>query len=829
LDPTAGTLARSIFFAVLLAAAFGCRPAETAQSAFDKVTQELDQGDVSGALRDINKAFESYGGETPEWNWRFRVLKAQILVSAASPKEALALLAGELPSDLQTKDVAVRRVLVQGVAYRYAQEFQESEQKLAEAQRLAASYQPQLTGQILIAQGVLEIDEHEYAKAESTLRHALGDSRQQKNGQQEARALVNLARLSILEGHFTEGIDQSQAALGLSRSLHLQSTEATLLGNLGWCNEQLGDFENAVDFFKQAAESSRRLGLTGNNFYWQGTLAQAYQELRDYDSAQSLLQTTVENARRLDSKQTLTENLNALVRLALKKGHVDLAQQYIQEALQVEQSSQDHSGSVESHVLSARIAAANKDYTVSEMAFREVLQDPHTEIALRWEAEKGMADVHEAQGRPGLADREYQQALRTFGAARSTVDRDDLRLSFFARGIELYSDYIEFLIAHHRPDDALRVAELSRALTLAEGLGQTQEHGSAPRSQLQPQQLAGRFRATLLFYWLGENRSYLWAITPTNFRNFQLPPASEIDSLVKAYRQAQLDGRDVLESSGEEAQKLYKILIEPARKLISPVSRVIVLPDSSLYSLNFETLIVPDPQPHFWIEDVTVTTANSLTLLAAAAARPATKEKKLLLIGDASQASAEFPALRQAPQEIGTLEKYFPEFQRTLLVKDKATPTAYLASNPGNYAYLHFVTHGTASRARPLESAVILSREKNDDSFKLYARDIVQHHLNAQLVTISACNGSGTRAYSGEGLVGLSWAFLRAGAHNVIGALWEVSDASTPQLMDTLYNGLSHGDDPATALRNAKLAFLHSDSPYKKPYYWAPFQLYSGS
>ena len=77
--------------------------------------------------------------------------------------------------------------------------------------------------------------------------------------------------------------------------------------------------------------------------------------------------------------------------------------------------------------------------------------------------------------------------------------------------------------------------------------------------------------------------------------------------------------------------------------------------------------------------------------------------------------------------------------------------------------------------------------------------------------------------------MGLSWAFLRAGAHNVIGALWEVSDASTPQLMDKLYDGLNRGQDPASALRAAKLSLLHSDSVFKKPYYWAPFQLYAGS
>ncbi len=96
-------------------------------------------------------------------------------------------------------------------------------------------------------------------------------------------------------------------------------------------------------------------------------------------------------------------------------------------------------------------------------------------------------------------------------------------------------------------------------------------------------------------------------------------------------------------------------------------------------------------------------------------------------------------------------------------------------------------------------------------------------------MTISSCYGSGTRAYSGEGLVGLSWAFLRAGAHNVIGALWDVSDSSTPRLMDEMYEGIQQGKDPAQALRAAKLSLLHSTDSFRRPFYWAPFQFYTGS
>ncbi len=175
------------------------------------------------------------------------------------------------------------------------------------------------------------------------------------------------------------------------------------------------------------------------------------------------------------------------------------------------------------------------------------------------------------------------------------------------------------------------------------------------------------------------------------------------------------------------------------------------------------------------------------------------------------------------------IEKHFGASDLTVYMQASATPQTFLASRPEQYAYIHFVAHAVASSQVPLDSAVILSSQEGKDSFKLYARDIIQHRLRARLVTISACYGEGTRSYNGEGLIGLSWAFLRAGAHNTIGALWEVNDASTPQLMDYFYAELKKGRSPAAALRTAKLALIESNKVLKKPFYWAPFQLYGPS
>jgi len=127
---------------------------------------------------------------------------------------------------------------------------------------------------------------------------------------------------------------------------------------------------------------------------------------------------------------------------------------------------------------------------------------------------------------------------------------------------------------------------------------------------------------------------------------------------------------------------------------------------------------------------------------------------------------------------------------------------------------------------KPLDSAVILARDAN--GYKLFARDIVHHPIAARLVTISSCYGAGKRTYVGEGLVGLAWAFLHAGAQQVVAAVWDVSDAATPDLMDAMYAGMNAGRDPATALREAKLKLVRGKGAYARPRFWAPFVVYSG-
>jgi len=787
------------------------------------------RGDMPAALHATDVALERLHSKETESHCRFQVLKAEILDVQGREREALALLQEELPPSLATSESAVRRKYTQGSANASLGLMEEADGELAEAEALAKIYHPELLGEVALMYGTVQFMKGAAPAAEAAYNKARELAREERDPFLEAAALSGLGVATTMEGHYDESIAWNRAASELARSVGATGSLARTLGNTGWSYAELGDYETALTFYQQAEEMSAQSGLVGGQTYWLTAIAWADQGLGNDTSAEAILNKALLLARAQDDKGTLAQCLNQLTWIALGTGRTDLAEQYNQEAARLEKKGIEPRTTIDSTLLRGVIAASRGNYLEGEKFFLAVIQERQASEYQEWKAQAELANVYAAEGLDDKAEKEYRVSLATIEDARASVRSPELRLSFLFNTIRFYANFVEFLISRQRIEDALQVVELSRARTLAEGLGTVPKTLSFPLRDFHPQKVARRRNAVLLDYWLAPQQSHLWVITPTKISCVTIAKQSEIEALVNDYRGAMQDGKDLLAGGGVAGQRLYSMLVAPAKQLIPPHARVIVLPDASLYRLNFEALIAPSPEPHYWIEDVTVSMASSLTLLGSSAPGSPPKGKSLLLVGNTEQPNGDFPALGQAPTEMKNIEKYFPDDRLRVLEGREATAKAYLESQPERFSYIHFVTHGTASVRHPLESAVILSPDGS--SYKLYARDIVQHHINAGLVTISACNGAGARPYSGEGLVGLSWAFVRAGAHNVISALWEVSDVSAPQFMDSLYAELTRGKDPATALRDAKLAMLHANANtvFRKPFYWAPFELYAGS
>jgi CHAT domain-containing protein len=815
----------------------GCGQPPTRTAIYDGIESKIQQGQLDEATSEIARARRRYEAYGPEWAWSFRVLEAHVRIYGREYKKTLEILGDPFPPSLRTTDLAVRKNIYEAVAYRLAQQYDVSQASFDRAISLAEQYQPKLLAEVLNSEAILQSDQKQYAEAEATSRQALLLARQERNEGQELSALASLAATDVLTEHFDEALEWNQAALKLANALGRNDTAKLITANIGAAYFYLGDFENAEPLFRQAADQYGQRKLYDYQAHWLMDEAECYYQAGDYRQAEEILLLVLKISRQLDAKKALTECLNDLAEVALETGRVETAEQYSNEEAEIERAGLDRSATMDSQLIRARIAAGKREYADAEKLYLGVISSQAAQVPSKWEAQARMAKLLDEEGRTSAARTQYKEAISKIESARAARVREEQRFSFLSTSIEFYEDYIDFLVAHGRREEALNVAELSRARTLVEGLRSPESARQWTTGVVDPRRVSGQIRQTVLFYWIGHNKSHLWAITPAKISYFELAKASEIIPLVKAYRESIRRLRDAQDVGSDDGRRLYALLVEPANKLLGKNAAISLLPDPSLSSLNFETLIVGGAQPHFWIEDVTLSTASSLTLLARAStpapdsggASSPRREQSLLLVGNTDPIEA-FPVLPKAHEEMQSVEQHFPAAQRTVLEGKQATPQSFQHSDPGSFAYLHFVTHGTASVTRPLDSAVILS--KDGDSYKLYAREIIQHPLKAQLVTISACEGAKGRAYSGEGLVGLSWAFLRAGAHNVVAALWEVNDSAAPQIMDVFYGEMSRGRDPATALRAAKLSLLRNNDReivFRKPYYWAAFQLYGGS
>jgi hypothetical protein len=95
----------------ILAFCFACDSSAKPRLIHDRISLQIQQGDLTNALKEVNRALAEFGNKSEEWDWRFRLLKAQILISQSNPKEALSLLNGDLPTPLVSTDIAVRRAV----------------------------------------------------------------------------------------------------------------------------------------------------------------------------------------------------------------------------------------------------------------------------------------------------------------------------------------------------------------------------------------------------------------------------------------------------------------------------------------------------------------------------------------------------------------------------------------------------------------------------------------------------------------------------------------------------------------------------------------------
>jgi len=265
------------------------------------------------------------------------------------------------------------------------------------------------------------------------------------------------------------------------------------------------------------------------------------------------------------------------------------------------------------------------------------------------------------------------------------------------------------------------------------------------------------------------------------------------------------------------AAALGDMLLGPVREWIEAADRVIVVPDGSLHHMPFAGLIAAYLGEREALPKVAV--VPSATLLTWIRARHEDPDSVgfLAVSGPDPRTGAPVPgALREVQWLSGA-------FEGVTMHGSESDPSAF--PDLGAFEVVHVAAHGEANDDSPWLSGVYLNRPEDADAAGyLTAAAIGASRFSARLVVLSGCETAFGALVSGEGLTGLSSAFIQAGVPTVLGTLWKVDDRVTIDLMRAFYRSLADDNEAARALRDAQ-AKIRSRGSTRDPFYWAGFVL----
>jgi len=790
------------------------QPAELYQSA--KLLYK--EGRFNEAAQIAERGYASYRGKPQsEWHWKFAILAAELELLTGHTSLADTYLAETPPASFAA--LRPRYEMLRGYSLLRHQQPVESKQLLtraiADAQSLGDS--ETLTDAWLYL-GASESNHGELGEADDALQKA--QELAEKNGfdYQHAAAMLNRGFIQIKKERYGDAIPLLELARAQADKTGIKTIGQFALSNLATCYENLGDLDHALATLKTSIEDRKHSGLATSLSNDYSELGVIYQ--RKGDTAEAIryfhLAFDIVTSEAPVEYALAAGNLANALQIS---GMVEEAEHFNQIALRYADP-KDKGYAAKLLSTQAALAERRGQHQQAIEIYNKALNVGSEVPSATWQVYAGLAHVYVAAKDFKNASENYAKALAVIDSNRADQLKSDYKISFLANLLHFYQDYVELLIQHGDTDRALEIADSSRASVLTEDLlGKSETTRRALRPQLQ--KAAQASGSVFLFYWLAPSNSYLWLISAGQNKLIHLPDQQKIVQDTESYRDLiERQKRDPLLTASPAGAYLYQQLIGQVANLIPHNSHVVIVPDGVLHNLNFETLPVTSAQPHYWIEDATISIAPSLGILRAGKSI-AGANRSLLLMGDPVTAGTPYEPLPQAALEISSIKQHFPN--STVLTGSHALMASYAAAQPAHFSLIHFATHVDANPESPLDSAIILSPSPN--GYRLYARDVAQIPISADLVTISACRGAGARALSGEGLVGFAWAFFQAHASNVVTSLWDVFDTSTAELMNDFYAGIRAGKSYASALRDAKLKMLHAN--HQRPYYWAPFQLYS--
>jgi CHAT domain-containing protein len=626
--------------------------------------------------------------------------------------------------------------------------------------------------------------------------------------------LATIGKISALTtaGRYTEARALLDRAMAFAKAKALTGYEVDVLAQYGVIAAKSGDTNGAIRFYEQAAELASRIHFLRATAEVESKLAELYEKLGNLNRAEACAEASAVAQRALGETYAVPHHLAIQANLLAEMGKLREAELLFAKAADV----------TEAMLLNAQSATARRTVIA---AMSEVYVGYFSLAADRLKnLEKAFQIIEEARGRIAADARRIH--VHESGSAALRPSPGELRIA------SLNSRLLD-------ANDPAERARIMDAIFQAEQ-DLTPDHEPPVRGEPVPLRALQRDLGpdeVLLEYVLTEPQSYCLVITRSEATLAKLVGAQEIRKLVVDYRNS-ISQRDV---HHKQSGRLASALLTPIAQYTTS-REVVVVPDGVLNLIPFEALwsesegyglthhsftVVPSGTVlHLLRNDQAKPTPIAFLGVSASDAGTSKKKSGLGIFRELlDMKRSDLAALPSTETEVKSIAKLIGT-SSTLLMRDQATEAAFKSEPLREMRVIHLAVHGLADSAFPDRSALVFSAGgRSGEDGLLQAREIRKLPINAELVTLSACDAGIGRIEGEEGVSSLVAAFLNAGARTVVASLWPAEDTYTKGLMEAFYRHLAQGETKKEALRQAKMDMLREFGDAVPPLYWAGFVL----
>ena len=667
----------------------------------------------------------------------------------------------------------------------------------------------------------------------------------------EIYMLTAIGRVYLQQGAFRESLSWLDNAVRLSETVDANPSRALALYHRGIAFESLGDHAKALELFAEALAIKERLGDRRQQAWILGHIGDAHAALRDQQAALDAYRRSLRISEDIGDPRGVASGLSKVASMSLELGDSEGSLASFKRSSELFSDNQPAFAATAVSGMARAHAAAGQAQAALDQGRRAVEMARSGPDHVRWSSLRALGSIERRFGHRDVALVHLRESLAIIESMRErVVPSADVRAGFLEGKQAVYAETVELLVELGRADEALEIAERARtrafldmlsardtvstqALTLAEMRGQIQ-----------------RRETTVVEFFSTADRLFTWVVQPDGAVQAKSTEVSrlELTRMIGTLRGSLATSQDVR----AQLRRLHEILIQPVAHLLpsNPDRLVTIVPHGPLFLVSFAALSSADGR--YLVERHTLSYSPSISVLRHTARNHAritsATRPRLLAIGNPSM--PELPsdqprlgALPGAEQEAMAIGRFFPPQQVTIFTGSKAQESTVRELASGQ-TIIHFATHAVIFDDEPMASYLALTADSGGrsghgssaaDGF-LTVGEVFGLDLYADLVTLSACD-TGLGRISGEGVVGLSGAFMYAGAASVLVSLWPVADIVARFEMEQFYRALTQAAagkaaalasaqrDTIRQLREGRIVSSRGRALEEHPVFWAPFVL----